>query len=55
MRDLLFDRTAWLGSLGTLFSWVTLDRTLATAAAALTVLYMFYKVVELKRKLDKDK
>ena len=46
-----FDRTAWLGSLGTLFSWVTLDRTLATAAAALTVLYMFYKVVELKRKL----
>ena len=53
MRDLLFDRTVWLGSIGTLFSWVTLDRTLATAAAALTVLYMFYKVVELKRKLGR--
>tara|TARA_Y100000593_G_scaffold56992_1_gene106167 strand:- start:692 stop:859 length:168 start_codon:yes stop_codon:yes gene_type:complete len=55
MVDLLRDKTAWAGSIGTLFSWVTLDRTLGTLAAALTVVYMFYKVVELKRKMDRGK
>ena len=53
MFDLLKDRVLWLGSTGTIFSWVTLDRALGTTAAALTVLYMTFKVIELKRKLVK--
>tara|TARA_R100001163_G_scaffold28043_1_gene22582 strand:- start:4934 stop:5101 length:168 start_codon:yes stop_codon:yes gene_type:complete len=53
MRELFLDKNVWLGSAGTLFSWVTIDRALGTVAAALTVLYMFYKCLELKRKLDK--
>jgi hypothetical protein len=53
MLELLKDRALWLGSSGSIFSWVAIDRSLATVAAGLTVIYMGLKVLELKRKMDK--
>jgi hypothetical protein len=53
MLELLKDRALWLGSSGSIFSWVAIDRSLAAVAALLTCAYMALKIIELKRKLDK--